>query len=46
MVIALARERLLYPDTTAHVLDLSESALVTELTRAWLGYLAYSPTGS
>lgn len=39
MVIAMARERLLYPDTTARVLGLPESALVTELTRAWLGYL-------
>jgi hypothetical protein len=44
MVIATARERLLYPDTTAVVLDLPESALVRELTHAWLAYLSSAKT--
>jgi AcrR family transcriptional regulator len=39
MVIATARECLLYPDTTAWAVALPERALVGELTRAWLGYL-------
>ena len=39
MVLASAREHLLYPDTTAYVVPLSPRALESELTRAFVSYL-------
>ena len=39
MVLATTRERMLYPQTTAYAIRISETALKRELTRAWLCYL-------
>lgn len=38
-VLATARECLLYPDTSAYVLQLGERTLGRELTQLWLSYL-------